>query len=197
MAKLQSVSRILADLRRRWSPRSFDASPVPQADLDILFEAAGLAPPSLNYQPWTFLYSLRQDANWQGFLSLLIPINQNWVRNAGSLIFVVTDERMRSEAGDEPSYSHNFDCRACWVLLTIQAIRLGYHAHAMTGVEFDIAWSELSIPEGFRPEVVIAGGCRAPAERLPDHLRDRERPSVCKPVGLIARAGNLGERICD
>ena len=67
--------RVLPLLVERWSPRAFDGSAMPQEDLDVILEAAGLAPSAFNSQPWRFLYSLRDDENWELFLSLLVPFN--------------------------------------------------------------------------------------------------------------------------
>ena len=48
----------------RWSPRAFDGSAIPQADIDTLFDAARWAPSAFNYQPWRFLYAHRDSADW-------------------------------------------------------------------------------------------------------------------------------------
>src|SRR5690349_12555288 len=40
----------------RWSPRAFDRSVLPDADLMTIFEAARWAPSAFNYQPWRLLY---------------------------------------------------------------------------------------------------------------------------------------------
>jgi hypothetical protein len=68
---------------------------------------------------------------------------------------------------------------------------LGYHAHGMTGLDFDKGREELRIPDGYRLEAAVAIGRRAPAERLPEGLREREAPSARKPIAEIARAGNF------
>jgi nitroreductase len=36
----------------RWSPRAFDQSEMPEADLLVMFEAARWAPSAFNSQPW-------------------------------------------------------------------------------------------------------------------------------------------------
>ena len=83
------VEKLFVD---RWSPRSFDESAIPDEDLHVIFEAAGLAPSAYNYQPWKFLYAKRGDANWDRFLSLLIPFNQSWAKTASVLIYIVSDD---------------------------------------------------------------------------------------------------------
>jgi nitroreductase len=46
----------------RWSPRAFDGSAIPDADLETIFDAARWAPSAFNAQPWRFLYARRDGA---------------------------------------------------------------------------------------------------------------------------------------
>lgn len=39
----------------RWSPRAYDANPVPEQDILTVLEAARWAPSAHNIQPWRFL----------------------------------------------------------------------------------------------------------------------------------------------
>ena len=189
----QAHGRVERLFLKRWSPRSFDGSAVPEEDLAVMFEAARWAPSEFNHQPWRFLYAHRGDAHWQPFLSLLIPFNASWVGNAGVLMFILS-KVVRGE-GDKaaPSHSHSFDAGAAWALFALQATALGYHAHGMTGVDFDRARIALDVPEGFRIEAAAAIGRRDAPERLPEGLRERERPSDRKPVNEIAFAGGFPE----
>ena len=177
----------------RWSPRAFDATALPQADLDTMLDAARWAPSAFNYQPWRFLYAHRDDADWTRFLDLLLPFNQGWVQHAGALLFVLSDTLSSAPGSDEakPSHSHSFDAGAAWALLALQATRLGYHTHAMTGVDFDRARTELAVPERFRIEAAVAIGRMGDKSVLPEALQSREVPSDRKPVESIARQGNF------
>jgi nitroreductase len=179
-----TVHQLLLD---RWSPRSFDESAMPQHDLDVILEAAGRAPSAFNHQPWTFLYAHRGDDNWDRFLSVLVPFNASWAKDASVLIFIVSE----TAKDGQPIYSHSFDAGAAWAQMALQATHLGYHAHGMTGLDFDKGREELRIPDGYRLEAAVAIGRRAPAERLPEGLREREAPSARKPIAEIARAGNF------
>lgn len=178
---------ILPLIPARWSPRSFDGTAVPEADLLAMIEAAGWAPSAFNVQPWTFLYALRGDAHWERFLSLLVEFNQSWAKDAGALLFVVSQETSGAEG--KPLYSHSFDTGAAWATFALQAQHMGWHSHGMTGIEFDKARAELGLPQGYRLEAAIAVGRMAPAERLPEGLREREVPSTRKPVSEIAQRG--------
>ena len=75
----------------RWSPRAFDRSIIPDADLMTIFEAARWAPSSFNAQPWRLLYAKRESADWDALPRLLIPYNQGWAHLASVLIYFFSD----------------------------------------------------------------------------------------------------------
>jgi len=175
----------------RWSPRAFDGSEIPQEDLEVIFEAAGLAPSAYNYQPWTFLYATRGDANWELFLSQLIDFNKGWAQHASVLVYVVSDKLMRSEQGNSDNHSHSFDAGAAWGYAALQAQSLGYHTHGMSGIKFGEAEAALGVPEDHRLEAAFVIGKLAAKETLPDFLQEREAPAPRKPVSEIARAGKF------
>jgi nitroreductase len=179
---------VLPLIRDRWSPRSFDGSDMPQEDLEVILEAAGWAASAFNHQPWRFVYAHRSDeAAFARLLDGLIPFNQSWAKDAAVLVYVVSQEAM----GDKPNHSHSFDAGAAWANMALQATALGYHAHGMTGVDFAKARDLLKVPEGYRIEAAIAIGRRAPAERLPEGLREKEVPSTRKPVREVAFSGTF------
>jgi nitroreductase len=175
----------------RWSPRAFDESEIPEDDLEAIFAAAALAPSAFNYQPWSFLYARRGDENWDRFLSLLIPFNQSWAKDASVLIFIVSDTKMRKGEDANDNHSHSFDAGAAWAHMALQATLLGYHAHGMTGIDFDKARAELGVPVDHRIEAAIAIGRRDAPERLPEPLREREVPSGRKPLQDVTIRGNF------
>ena len=177
----------------RWSPRAFDASPLPQADLDTLLDAARWAPSAFNYQPWRFLYAHRDSADWARFLAVLVPFNQSWVQHASVLTFILSDSLSSAPGSQDakPSHSHSFDAGAGWALLALQATRMGYHTHAMTGVDFDAARRELAVPDRFRIEAAVAIGRMGDKATLPEGLQDKEAPSGRNPIDSFAFAGNF------
>lgn len=183
--------RVLPLFTERWSPRAFDGSAIPQDDLDVILEAAALAPSAFNYQPWRFLFSHREDANWELFLSLLVPFNASWAKEAGVLLFIVSDSVMQQGEAVNPSHSHSFDAGAAWAQMALQATALAYHAHGMTGIDFDRIRTELAVPESFRIDAAVAIGRRGSPESLPEGLRARELPSGRKPVSALANAGSF------
>lgn len=175
----------------RWSPRAFDGSAIPQADLDTIFDAARWAPSAFNYQPWRFLYAANGDAHWEEFLSILIPFNQSWARNASALIFILSDTQMVTGDGASDLHSHSFDAGAAWAQLGLQALKLGYHTHGMTGIDFDKARTVLGVPERFRVEAAVAIGKISDPSSLPEGLRDREVPSGRKALEEVVFSGRF------
>jgi nitroreductase len=176
----------------RWSPRAFDGSAIPQANLNSIFEAARWAPSAFNAQPWRFLYAHRGDADWQRFLQLLIPFNQDWAARASALIFILSDTLLDQAEGEpKPFRSHSFDTGAAWALLALQATRLGYHTHGMTGVDFKAAREALAVPDRFHIEAAVAIGRQSDPGHLSDALKARETPSDRKPIEAFAFEGGF------
>ena len=178
----------------RWSPRAFDGSDIPDEDLMAMFEAARWAPSAFNSQPWRFLYAKRGDADWERFLALLIPWNQSWAHSASVLVYIVsdslpfTDKETGAPAG---SHTHSFDSGAAWVSLALQATRMGYHAHGMSGIQHELARAELALPERYRLEAACAIGRIGDPAQLDDKLRARETPSDRKPLEEFVFRGNF------
>ena len=176
----------------RWSPRAFDGSDMPEEDVATLFEAARWAPSAFNAQPWRFLYARRSDVDWDRFLGLLIPFNQEWAQSASLIVMFVSDSLVETKwGGAEVSHSHSFDTGAAWACLALQASLMGYQAHGMSGVDFDRARVELQVPERFRIEAAAVVGRIGDPATLPEKLRAREVPSGRKPIAEFAFHGNF------
>ena len=177
----------------RWSPRAFDGAAMPKDDLLTILDAGHWAPSAFNYQPWRFVYGLKGTPAFEKLLGLLIEFNQGWARNASALVFVVSDTLSRPADGSEAkSYrSHSFDAGAAWGLLSLQAVKLGYFAHAMTGVDFDSAMTELNVPDGFHINAAVAIGKRGDLSVLPEGLRGREAPNDRKPLAEVVLEGGF------
>jgi nitroreductase len=178
----------------RWSPRAFDGSAVPDADLQTMFEAARWAPSAFNSQPWHFLYAKRGDANWDRFLSLLIPWNQSWAHTASVLVYIVSDSLPftdKKTGEPAPSTTHSFDAGAAWVSLALQASRMGYQAHGMSGIQYDIAQAELGLSDRYVLNAACVIGRIGDVAQLDERLQAREHPSDRKPQTEFVHAGTL------
>jgi nitroreductase len=178
----------------RWSPRAFDGSDIPEADLLTIFEAARWAPSAFNSQPWRFLYAKRGDGDWERFLGLLIPWNRAWAQSASVLIYILSDTLPftdKATAEPSPSRTHSYDAGAAWISLALQATRMGYHAHGMSGVDFDRAQAELAVPERYRIEAAAVIGRIGDPAMLDERQRAREHPSDRRPQGEFVFRGRF------
>jgi len=178
---------------QRWSPRAYDASPMPLADLLTILEAARWAPSAFNIQPWRFVYATRGDAWWGSYLDLLDPFNASWAKQASALVFVVSDTVMPGNGLGlpKPSTTHSFDTGAAWAQLALQATALGYQAHAMAGIHFDDVRQQLLVPDHYCVEIAVAIGRQTAPTHLPPALQQREVPSSRLPLEAIAFVGRF------
>ena len=83
----------------RWSPRSFSADPLSDAEIASLFEGARWAPSSFNGQPWLFLYET-DGPDRPVFDSVLMPRNRAWASKAPLVGFIFANTR--TPEGREP-----------------------------------------------------------------------------------------------
>lgn len=177
-------------LYHRWSPRSMSAEPLTKAELMRLFEAARWAPSSFNEQPWRFVYAERDSTHWPRFFDLLSEGNRRWAAAAALLVVVLS--RTTFERNGNPSRTHAYDTGAAWQNLALQGCRMGLVVHGMAGFDYERARDVLGVPEEFAVQATIAVGRPAPAEALPESLREREVPSDRKPVAEFAIPGVFG-----
>ena len=192
MTDRQSDYPIESLFLERWSPRSFDGSALPQRDLETMLEAGHWAPSAFNSQPWRFLYAHRGDAHWETFLGCLVPFNQSWAKEAAVLIYVLSDTLPftdRTTGEPAPSLTHSYDAGAAWGYLALQAWRMGYYAHGMSGIELDKARVELKVPERYVINAAAAIGRIGDPSTLPEKLRARETPSGRDTLADVAFHG--------
>jgi nitroreductase len=192
MAERQPDHPVAPLFLERWSPRAFDGSEIPEDDLLTMFEAARWAPSAFNSQPWRFLYARRGDADWERFLGLLIPWNQSWAHSASALVYILSDSLPftdRKTGEPRPSTTHSYDSGAAWACLALQASLMGYQAHGMSGIQYELARSELRIPDRFVLNAACAVGRIGDPGQLDEKLRAREFPSGRKSVQEFAFRG--------
>ena len=176
--------------RLRWSPRSMTGQALTLAQVQSLCEAGRWAPSCFNSQPWRFIYALPDTPQWQPLLDLLMDVNKLWAAKAGALVALVA--RTHFEANDAPAATHSFDTGSAWMSMALQAQHMGLTAHAMWGFHHDQAADALKLPEYFATQALIAFGHPAPAEALPDPLREREVPSPRKALNELMFNGAMG-----
>jgi nitroreductase len=176
----------------RWSPRAFTQQPVSEAQVLTVLEAARWAPSASNLQPWRFFYGLRGTPEFDALLSLLVPFNEGWAKDAGALIFIAS---VTTFDGERQNITHSFDAGSAFMSLSLQAHSLGLIAHGMAGIEYDKAPAVLGLPQNLKLEAAVAIGYQGDASSLPDFLQPRETPSVRLPLSDIVFNGHFNGEI--
>jgi nitroreductase len=182
---------VLAD---RWSTRAYDGSPVDDAALTALLEAARWAPSAMNAQPWRFLVGRLgvdgPDATWQAISDSLAEGNRLWADRAS--VLVVATARTSDPDGTSRAVAP-FELGLAVAQLSMQAHADGLHVHQMGGFNADVLRFTLNVPDDFTPYVVLAIGRRGADDHLPEFLREREAaPRERLPLAEIAFAGTWG-----
>lgn len=181
----------------RWSPRGFARDQIPEGVLNTFFEAARWAPSAFNSQPWRFVFALRDQSEFETFLTPLIEFNQCWARYAAALIYLLSkkDSIPPGKTEAQLSRTHSFDSGAAWANFANQATAAGWAAHGMSGFDVEKARTMLRVPRGFAIEIAIAVGRKGDGMHLPPGLLQRERPSGRSPVADFVARGLFSETI--
>lgn len=176
----------------RWSPRAFDATPITEAEVLGLLEAARWAPSSANVQPWRFVVALRGEPGFDGIAGSLTGNNPLWAPKAAALIVVgSTTQIVRPDGTRAVSTLHAFDAGAAWMSLALEAQRQGWHTHAMGGFDRNALTSAVNLPADHAIHAVVAIGRIADPATLPEALRAREVPSGRRPVAESVVRGSF------
>lgn len=172
----------------RWSPRAFADRPVTHEQVLTVLEAARWAPSASNLQPWRFFYGVRGEAEFDTLLSLLVPFNEGWAKNAGALIFITS---VTSFDGSRQNITHSFDAGSAFMSLSLQAHSMGLVAHGMAGIEFEKVPLVLRLPDNLKVEAAVAIGYQGAPASLPEALQKREAPSQRLALSEIVFKGHF------
>jgi nitroreductase len=179
------VSGLLPALAHRWSPRSFQDTPVPPADLKLVLEAARWSASSSNLQPWRFFVGVKGSATYDKIHAALVPANQLWASAPNVLLLGFAEAK---DSKGNPNRYALYDLGQAAAALTIQATALGLKAHSMGGFDHDAARKAFGLTEEHLLGATIAIGYQAePSALANDNLLQREvAPRERKPLGTIA-----------
>lgn len=144
-------------LQNRKSIRAFAPTPIEQATIDSMFEAARWSFSGSNDQPWVYLYATpNQTKLWNTLLLTLNEPNRIWASKAQILILSLA--RTHSLKTQKPVFYHMHDVGAANMAMNIQAVSMGLQLHPMAGFDKAKAIETLNIPEAITPLVIFAGG---------------------------------------
>jgi len=172
-------------LRDRWSPVHFDPTPLPQDQVNQLFEAARWAPSSFNEQPWVYLYAQKGDPLREKLESLLVEGNA-WAKNAGLLI--ISFAKKTFTRNGKPNMHHMHDLGAATMQLVLQATAMGFISHQMEGFDHARANELMGMSDDYAQGSMIAIGYTGDPKKIsPEHKKREEGPRVRKKVSEFAR----------
>jgi len=191
---------ILDVIRRRWSPRAFDADrAVTRRDLLRLFEAARWAPSSRNEQPWRFVVADRHEApeTFAAFAATLKGKNPDWATAASALVLITV--RMTHERDESENRSAVYDTGQAVAFLTLQATDIDIAVRQMAAFDRVKAREAARVPEPFTPVVMMAIGYAGSPETLRDtgHRESEQQGRARRPVGDFVFDRVWGNRLGD
>jgi nitroreductase len=159
-----------------------------RSELMILFEAARWSASCFNNQPWRFIYALHGTKEWDTLNSIISPRNQQWVKNAGALVLVLSSTSY--ERNGKPAPTHSFDAGLAVSNFLLQASNNGLAAHPMEMHDYDKARKVLSIGKEYTIEAMIAVGEESTQSSNEYGTRDLQ-VSDRKPLSEIVFEGSL------
>ena len=191
----ETIQAIHPLLKQRWSPLAFAETPVPQAVLRTLFEAARWSASSFNEQPWRFIVGTKDGdgVTYQKILEALVPGNQAWASTAPVLILGIA--RSNFSHNESPNAVALYDLGQAVGSLTFQASEMGLLLHQMGGYDKEAARKAFSIPDSYALAAVIALGYEGDLSRLSDEKLQTRHSSparVRKPLSELILSGNDG-----
>jgi nitroreductase len=150
----QTTLPVLDIIKKRFSPRVFSSDPVSPKDLDIIFEAARLAPSGRNHQPWYF-YTARQGTSAYDQLLTCLPVRNTWAKGAPVMIVACYDPT--DPKGGTNRWAQ-FDLGAAVFSLVLQATELGYSCRQVGSFDWEKAKKDFSIPDPWQVFSLIVIG---------------------------------------
>lgn len=177
----------------RWSPRAFAPTPMTEAQVMSLLEAARWAPSASNHQPARFAWGLRGDAAFAAIHGGLMGFNTVWAGKAAALVVVASKPVVEKDGEAAENVWHAFDAGAAWMSMALQAQAMGLVAHAMGGFDAEALAQAVALPAGHTIHATIAIGPQGDPATLPEALQARETPNGREPLDKIAHRGSFAE----
>jgi nitroreductase len=108
-------------VEQRHSVRKFSATPVEKEKLEVILEAARMAPSAVNFQPWHFIVLTEKEV-----LEKFYPVyHREWFRTAPVVIVVLGDHRQAWHRKEDGKDHTDIDIAIAVDHLTLAATELG------------------------------------------------------------------------
>lgn len=145
---------VISPIHERFSPRVFSQIEIPNEHIEIVLEAARLAPSARNLQPWKF-FLIKRTNDVYNKLEGSIPERNLWCRQASLFIIATYDP---TEPNDGKNKWCQYDLGAACMSLILQAQELGYYSRQIGSFDAEKLKVDLKIEDPYIPFVIIAMG---------------------------------------
>lgn len=135
-------------IRTRKSIRKYKSEPIPAEKLEMIFEAARLAPSAGNHQPWRFVAV--QNANRKRTLAT-VANNQTFLADAAAIVAAIGDPEMSKRWYDK-------DVMIAVEHMVLAAVTLGYGTCWIGAFDEEEVKSLLKIPKGMHVIALLSIG---------------------------------------
>lgn len=160
-----AVARLHPALAGRFSPVVFDAEAAVTPDqVDILLDAARLAPSAGNSQPWRFVVGRRGDAVHARIVRHLARSSGSWAPSASLLVVNLAQLHVEGTRWDYSEFSE-YDLGQAVAHMTIQGLAMGLDAHQFRAFDRVGVEAEFEIPSHWRAVSMTAFGAAAHGPR--------------------------------
>ncbi len=159
---------VIKEIQNRFSPRHFSSEPIPEKDINSIFEAARWTPSGWNFQPWYFYWSKKGEESFEKIVSCLGEYNR-YAEKAPVLIVGCFIELVK---GKKAYYRH--DLGAAVISLVLQAQHLGYYSRQMGEFDENKLKDLLNISKDHHPFVIIALGKLGDYRKIDESLLKRD-----------------------
>lgn len=169
----------------RFATRAISSEPIAASIVELLLEAARLAPSCRNKQPWRFLMLQSPDALAIGGRALAAG-NLAWASRAPLLVVALTSRERDCVIPDGRDY-YRFDLGMAVMNLMLSATEQGLVARPMAGFDPEILQKELSLQPGDEALLMLAIGYPSQDDaHVPDYYRGPQTRTRL-PLSDIAR----------
>jgi nitroreductase len=140
--------------KARYSCRSYDARPVEEEKLELVLEAARVAPSAVNYQPW-HIYVIRDKV---GLERIHEAYHREWFRTAPCVLVVAGNHRTAWKRREDGKDHTDVDVAIATDHMTLQATELGLATCWICNFNVERTKAALDLPEYMEPVVILPLG---------------------------------------
>jgi nitroreductase len=139
--------------RSRYSCRNYKTDMVEDDKLNLVLEAARIAPSAVNYQPWHFIVIKNKENKEKIYESY----HRDWIKTAPVLIIACGDHTKSWKRSDGKDHL-DIDLSIAVDHMTLQAVELGLATCWVCNFNLKILKDNFKLPETIEPVVILPLG---------------------------------------